>query len=184
LAVFDYAQANSLADTVAWLRKDGIETSKSAVSYFLDWYQLRQQFAADEATTDGLLEQLKSEVPNLTEAQLDELGQRTFSLLAIRRKDLDGFVTVRSARAKGELEKAKLQLRERAENRLRESLELQREKFQRETLELFLRWRQDQETNRIAEMSVPNEERIRLLRKHWFQDVDELEKAGTVKIPK
>jgi len=66
----------------------------------------------------------------LSEAELDDLGQRTFSLLSIRRQDLDGFVTVRSARSKAELEKAKLKLREAAETRLGQQAKLAREKFE------------------------------------------------------
>ena len=66
----------------------------------------------------------------------------------------------------------------------RQELGLAREKFQRETCELFLRWRTDEESNRIAELAVPNEEKIALLRKHHFADVDALDKSGAVALPK
>jgi len=113
-----------------WLHDDGLETSEAALSDFYSWYPLRQQFHQDEVTTNSLLEQLKQEIPGLTEEQLDQLGQRTFSLLAIRRQDPDSFVMVRSARSKAELEKAKLKLREQAESRLAGQAKLAREKFQ------------------------------------------------------
>ena len=110
--IADYLRANSLAATVAWLKDDGIKTSASALSEFLSWYSLRLQFRQDEQTTETLLEQLKAEVPGLTDEQLDELGQRTFSLLAIRNQDADSFVNVRSAMTRAKLEAAKLKLRE------------------------------------------------------------------------
>jgi len=128
--IADYSREHSLAQTVAWLQADGIKTSSGPLSQFLSWYSLRQQFAQDEQTSQTLIEQLKKEIPGLTEEQLDELGQRTFSLLSIRRQDLDGFVTVRSARSRAELERAKLKLREQAEARLAGQAKLAREKFQ------------------------------------------------------
>ncbi|MDR3459561.1 MAG: hypothetical protein P4N60_19195 [Verrucomicrobiae bacterium] len=105
-------QDTSYAAVRKWLAADGIKTSEASLSDFYSWYPLQQQFRADEVTTESLLEQLKAEIPNLTEEQLDELGQRTFSLLAIRNQDLHGFVTVRSARTHAQLENAKLKLRE------------------------------------------------------------------------
>lgn len=174
--IFEYAGDHSLIETVKWLR-DGpsglapLVTSKSAVGEFLSWRSLKLQFREDETTTETLLEQLKAEVPEMTEAQLDELGQRTFSLLSIRRQDLDGFVQVRSARAKGELEKAKLQLRERAESRLGEALGLQRQKFQRDTCELFLQWSEDQRAKEIASKAgATNAEKIEALGQLMFGD--------------
>src|SRR5690349_14782654 len=76
-----YALQHTVPATLAWLRKDGLETSASALKRFLSWWQLHQQLRQDEATTETLLEQFKQEVPALTDEQLDELGQRTFSLL-------------------------------------------------------------------------------------------------------
>ncbi|HOP99128.1 MAG TPA: hypothetical protein PLK78_17055 [Verrucomicrobiota bacterium] len=142
----------------------------AALSQFLSWYSLQEQFRQDESTTEALLEELKREVPALTEEQLDELGQRTFSLLSIRRQDLEGFVAIRSARAKAEIEKAKLQLREQAERRLAEGLKLQREKFRRETCELFLKWWEDKQAREIAASSDSFADKIRRLDQLMFPD--------------
>lgn len=161
--IMDYLQGHSLEETAAWLREDGFSTSRAALSDFFSWYQLKAQFQEDASTTETLVEQLKKDVPNLSEAQLDDLGQRTFSLLAIRRQDLGGFVKVRSARTRGEIEKAKLQLREQAEARLKESLNLQRQKFQRDTCELFLQWAEDKRAKEIANSPMSNSEKIERL---------------------
>ena len=128
-SIAEHAASHKLEETVVWLREDGIKSNRSSLSEFLSWYSLQQQFREDGETTEALLEQLKAEVPGLTDEKLDELGQRTFSLLSIRRKDLAGFVTVRSAATKAQLERAKLKLREQAESRLERQAQLAREKF-------------------------------------------------------
>ena len=169
-AIWEHARDHKLQDVVTWLREDGVATSLRGVSEFLSWYQLQEQFRDDESTTEQLLEQLKKEVPGLSDAQIDELGQRTFSLLAIRRQDQAAFVEVRSARFKGEIEKEKLKLRERAEKRLGEGLELQRKKFQRETCEMFLQWAADARATRIASSTASNAEKIEKLGQLMFGD--------------
>ncbi len=167
-AIAEYARSHSLSDVVTWLRADGLATSSAALSVFLSWWGLQQQFKQDDATTESLLEELKREIPGLTEQQLDELGQRTFSLLSIRNQDLEGFVSIRSARAKAELEKAKLELRQQAETRLGEGLKLQQQKFQRETCNLFLQWAEDQRVKQITTGNASNSDKIEQLGQLMF----------------
>lgn len=166
--IIAYINGHTFVDAVKWLRDDGIQTSYTAVRSFWSWFKLQEQFHEDETTTEGLIEQLKAKVPALSEAELDELGQRTFSLLSIRRQDLDGFVKMRSARFKGEIEKAKLHLREAAEKRLQESLGLQRQKFQRETAEYFVKWYEDNRAKEIVASSTSNTEKIEKLGELMF----------------
>jgi len=167
-AIFEHLRENTYRKTLQWLREDGVETSIRALSEFFAWYPLRRQFLEDETTTEALVDQLKKEVGGLSEEQLDALGQRTFSLLAIRRQDTNAFVKVRSARFKAELETAKLQLREKAEARLSRSLELQRQKFRRETTELYLKWFEDRKAREIASSSVTNSDKIERLGQLMF----------------
>jgi hypothetical protein len=119
------APHGNLTNVRAWLREDGVDTSESSLSRFWEWWHLQQQFQADEQTTNQIVEELKREAPQMTEEQLDDIGQRTFSLLAIRRGDPDTFVKVRSARTRGLIEREKLKLRERAEARLDRKLVLE-----------------------------------------------------------
>lgn len=170
--IIEHMGAHKLAETRAWLRQDGVETSSAALSLFWDWWHLRKQFTQDEETAATILEELKREVPNLTEAELDELGQRTFSLLAIRRQDADAFVKVRSARSHAQLEIEKLKLREKAEARMQEALGLQRKKFQRETVELFLTWLKDKRAVEIAENTgLKRKDQIEALGQSMFGDL-------------
>lgn len=181
--IVDFARDHTLAETAAWLREDGIETSVTGVSLFLNWFKLNAARMRNESTTQTLLEQLKVEVPGLSESQIDEIGQRTFSLLTLADQDLDGFVKIRTARSVGEIEKAKLELRRQAEVRQSEKLQFEKRKWVEESCGKILAAATDAKTREIAAMQVPNEEKIRLLRQHWFSDVDELEQSGQVEIP-
>lgn len=166
--IMEHAAEHGLVKTAAWLREDGLQTSKTAVGNFVSWYPLQLQFRQDEVTTDSLLEQLKAEVPELTDQQLDELGQRTFSLLSLRNQDAETFLAFRSARAKGELERAKLDLRKQAEARMGESLLLEKKRFQRETAEMFLKWNEDRRAKEVATSSASNAEKIEQLGELMF----------------
>lgn len=148
--IIELLKSKTMAEVRAELAQDGLHTSLASLSEFYSWWHLRQQFQEDESTTEALLEELKREIPGLTDQQIDELGQRTFSLLSIRKQDLEGFVQLRSARTKAILEAEKLKLRERAEERHGEKLALEKARFKRETAELFLKWFEDQRAREIA----------------------------------
>lgn len=132
---------------------------------------MEEGFRADEATTDSIIEELKKDLPTLTDAQLDELGQRTFSLMAIRRQDLKGFVQLRSARTHAEIERAKLKLKERDQVRQEAALGLEREKFETTTAEKFIDFYNDQRAKDIMDSDKPRAERLAQLRDMMFPDV-------------
>jgi hypothetical protein len=173
----------SYAAVRKWLAQDGLKTSQASLSDFFSWYPLQQQFRADEVTTESLLEQIKAEVQGLTEEQLDEIGQRTFSLLAIRRQDLDGFVNVRSARTKAQLEKAKLKLRERAEDRMSLKLKMEMDKRLDAACEKLLDAATRAKADEINASSMSQAEKIKAMRQEYFKDVDELMASGKVVLP-
>lgn len=128
--IAEHAQAHTLAETAAWLAKDGLKVSGYQLSTFLSWWRSRQFFGANEATAEAIKEQIAREVQGLSDAELDELGQKAFSLLAIREENLDGFVKVRTAVSKAKFEALKVEIRQAAEARLREKAKLDREKFE------------------------------------------------------
>lgn len=165
-AIYDYATSgNTLVETAAWLKDDGFKTSKSALSEFVSWYELQEQLKRNESTVKQVLNDLKENDPAMSEQSLITAGHLFFSALAIEQKDSLTWKRTQDAKTKAEL------------------LSLDRQRFQRETCELFLKWLNDRESKRIATLNTPNEEKIKLLRKHWFADVDDLEKGGTVKLP-
>lgn len=163
--------------------RQGQRPSLATLSNIRDRLELEENFVEDEKTTESLLEQLKAAVPSITDDELDAIGQRTFALLALRQRDLKAFVRLRSARTKAEIEKAKLALQEKAEARKDQELALAREKFERESCELILKAARDERVKEIEASAAPHEEKIRLLREHYFADVDALEKEGGVVLP-
>jgi hypothetical protein len=66
----------------------------------------------------------------------------------------------------------------------RGQLTLSRDKFELTACTMFLRWYDDQRARHIAESASTNGEKIKALRQTFFADVDALEAAGEVEIPK
>lgn len=183
-AIAEHAKTHTLAETSAWLKDDGLKVSVDQLSKFLSWYLLQDQFRQDEETTETLLEQLKREVPDLSDEKLDELGQRTFSLLAIRRQDPETFLSVRSAKFKAELEKQKLALRRQTEARQERALQFEINKHLDLAAEKMLDAATRKKAEEIATSGMSQKEQIAAMRKAAFSDVDALQQSGKVVIPK
>lgn len=166
-----------------WLADDGLKVSQNALFEFFSWYPLRLQAREDEQTTDAIKKNLKEEVQNITEEELDAFGQKTFGLLAIRHKDLDGFVTVRSARTKALLEAKKLKLRERAEDRMSLKLKVEMDKRLDAACEKLLDAARRANADEINASSMSQAEKIKAMRTEYFKDVDELMASGKVVLP-
>ena len=189
--IADYARTHSLAETLAWLRADGLQTSEGALSTWLSSYRLSQRLGRNESTVETLLRQLQTTRPDWTADQLHSAGQAFFSALAIDEQDADVWTATQrlnldreSAKTRFEFEREKIELRKQAEARSPEKLQFEREKWITESCRKILAAATDQRAKDIAELSVSNEEKIKLLRQTYFADVDELEKSGEVQIPK
>jgi hypothetical protein len=148
----DYAAGHSLAETRVWLGEDGLRTSQAALSEFLSWFSLRQQLSRNEQTVESVLDQLKRTRPDLTEEDLFAAGQSFFSALAIEQRDTKGWKRTQDLRMKREL------------------VRLERQKFQRDTCELFLRWYADEQAKQIASGVQTNSEKIERLGQLMFGD--------------
>lgn len=85
--IVDYALGHSLADTVEWLRADGLKTSNAALSEFCSWYQLRQRLDQMGSTVETLVENLRRRQPGLSPEELFGIGQTLFGALAIQSHD-------------------------------------------------------------------------------------------------
>ncbi|HMP83912.1 MAG TPA: hypothetical protein PKA41_14530 [Verrucomicrobiota bacterium] len=96
---------------------------------------------------------------------------------------LDRLLTSQGMKTKAEFEREKIELRKQAEARSQEKLRFEREKWVAESCRKILAAATDQRAKDIAEMSVTNEEKIRMLRAEYFKDVDALEASGEVKLP-
>lgn len=141
--IIDHMRENKLVDTCAWLRADGIRTSKSALSEFWSWWHLRQQFSEWEEDSQTMLELLKQEMPAISEEQLAGYGNAFFQMRAIKEADPKTYIALMSARHRAQMDARTLELRE-------QELQLSQRKFQRETAELFLKWAEDRRALELA----------------------------------
>jgi hypothetical protein len=86
-AIADYALGHTSAETLDWLREQGIRVTGNALSMFLSQRQVRQQLAINAALLQILLEEVAKEDPTLTPGRIQELGQAFFSRMAIANQD-------------------------------------------------------------------------------------------------
>lgn len=173
--IFEYAKKEGLVKTVAWLKDDGVQTSKSAVGDFCSWYAVKEQKARNESAVMALLADLAKDNPTWTAEQLQAAGNAFFSTLAVQQQDTESWVSTQrlqldqaSAKTKAEFEQQKIGLRKQAEDRAERELKLQREKFQRETCDLFIKWSADQRANEITNSPSTNADKIERLGELMF----------------
>ncbi|MEY4377274.1 MAG: hypothetical protein RJB26_1824 [Pseudomonadota bacterium] len=133
---------HTLAETRAWLAADGIRTSLRALSEFHSWYALRAQLSRNESAVEALMTQLRSEQPDWTPEQVEQAGQSFFTALALQQQDPKAWAMTQQVQLK------------------RQQLALDREKFQRETCELFLQWSQDERAKAIANSPSSHAEKL------------------------
>lgn len=112
--------------------------------------EMEEDLREVEATTETILDELKREQPGITQDQLDAFGLKTFTTLAIQRRDTKAFVSLQRAQKD------------------RKALALDEQRFRRETCELFLKWAEDQRARDIAASPVSNADKIDQLAKLMF----------------
>ena len=154
-------------DVLRWLKeKHFVSCSPATFSRSLPFIRQRVKSHGREQIILAKMSERKAKEPALSDEELFAFGQREFAELTIAEEDPKGWALIqKTARDK-------------------ETSALDRQKFQRETVELYLKWRSDKKSEQLAERNIPNEEKIEALRKYHFEDVDALEKSGTVKLPK
>lgn len=150
--------------------RKGQPVSKATLSNIRDRLEAEEDYQAAEANALAMVRERQAREPELSAPELEEYGQRVFTELTILRKDMAGFVTLTSARGKALLEKAKLELKVQAEQRQREALVLEKERFRRETCSLFLKWAEDRRALDIASGTAPNSQKIEALGQLMFGD--------------
>jgi hypothetical protein len=167
-AIWEYrfgSPPHSQADTLAWLRADGVSTSSGALSNWETHYEMVLDNEANETAVVELTEEFKKKGWIKSAEEEQAAGQIFFTRLAIRQKDNLGFIRV---------------LRE--QSRLKQ-IAIERERIEMAKCETFLAWFKDKRARDIAESSASNADKIAKLRQTYFADIEELEKTGEVKIP-
>lgn len=171
--LWEYLKANGGRKAVIFVRNTFKKpTSTSALSEWKSWYQLQLQFHSLDSMRASFQELLLKKFPKADPKTVQEFGQAYFTMQAAASGDSETF-----------REMEKLRLLKEKEAREGNKLGLDREKFEVQTCELFLKWFKDERTRQIANSQSSNAERIAQLRRVWFQDVDALDAANVVKIP-
>lgn len=134
-----------------WIEKEcDVKSSPAALSEWLSWYSARAEARASEARVMAFLDEERQLHPELSDAELFAKGQRMFSLLAIATQDPLAWTRVQKVTV------------------LRDVGELERQKFQRQTCELFVKWAADQRAKDISSSSSTNAEKIEALGQLMF----------------
>ncbi len=136
--------------------------SLKTLSEFWHWYQLPQQRISRELETAGsitalVVEKMRATKPEVSDEDLFTLGQRVFAERAIALQDVDAWVATQGAARDQERTAIKAQ-----------ELELAKQKFQRETAELFLKWAEDQQAREITASGSTHAEKIERLGQLMF----------------
>jgi hypothetical protein len=158
----------------------GKPVSLATLSFIRDRLVMQARMSEDEETTETLLEQWRKSVPTLSDAQIDELGVKTFSLLALRSGDHKAFVSIRSAHNQAQIEKTKLALKEREAARLDQQLALEKEKWETLTAEKVLDAANDAAIQLIAtQTAMGRKAQIALIREKMFGQVESMANLKT-----
>lgn len=169
----------SLADARARLKERfGISLSSDGrLSEFYSW-QFRQSLLEGlNSSTEQFEQWYAKRNPTASRERIREAGIAFFMNENLTAGDQKGFALFADLSMQEDSGKTKGRQKD-------EQLALARQKFARETCELFLKWYADAKARSIAESNASNSEKIRLLRETYFADVEELEKSGSVKLPK
>jgi hypothetical protein len=155
------APDGTLAKVRKWLIEDGIKVSLNTLSEFYSWYGLRLRFQQAEQETLTVQDLLRQAAPELPEEKVHAFGEAHFNIKAIRNDDEELYLAMRTAKHKGQMDKAKLALRER-------EVSLKEKTWRRETCELFLEWFADARARDIAKSEEPDDGKVEKLGKLIF----------------
>lgn len=136
--IAEHAQAHTLAETVAWLKADGVKISSGALSLWLSSWCLRRQFKLADADTLEFIRLLRERNPNLPESELQQFGAEYFQMQAMKLGDSKTFLKYASARHKGKMDRLNFEQRERALKTREDALQLEREKHEEDASRRFI----------------------------------------------
>ena len=134
-----HADTHKLEETVAWLRNDGIVTSRSSLGLWLSGFHSRAMWKLAESDALAWAEQLRKKRPDLSEKELQNWANEFFQLQAVKTGDARTFLQFATARHKGEMDKLNYEQRERSIQQREEALALEREKFAFDAAEACLK---------------------------------------------
>lgn len=169
--IVEHLTKEGYTKTVKWLRADGIKTSRTALSDFHSWWQLHTRVRTWEQDALSMVELLKGKHPDMNEAELQGYANQYFQLKAIKEDDAELYLELAGALHKAKMDHLKLEQKER-------QFTLARQKFQRETCDLFLKFYKNQKALRVAGSKASHADKIQALGPVLFDEEWQLEMAG------
>lgn len=111
--IAEHLRTHTLAESKAWLAADGIRISINSLSEWLSSYRAKQVFARAESSATEFRDWMASDFPDLSEAELDRRAAIWFQSEAMKGGDAETYLAFATARHKAEMDKLKLEQRER-----------------------------------------------------------------------
>lgn len=100
--IAEHMRNHTIDETHAWLKDDGLKTSRTALSEFFCWYALQQQLSRNETTVEALLADLSESNPEWSPDQIQQAGQSFFTALALQQQDPKQWLMAQSLAIKRE----------------------------------------------------------------------------------
>lgn len=130
----------------------GFSSSSGALSEWLSWYAARQRTNQREQALMGMLTNEREKHPEWTDDFIFAEGQRLMAMLTLTEEDPKGWAAIqRTARD-------------------REASITDRQRFKRETLELFVKWFADKRAAEILSSGSTHEEKLKALDQAMFPE--------------
>jgi len=107
--VFDFAEKHTLAQTVEWLREDGLLTSCGQLSRFCSWYRLKEQLRKHSASVSSLNELLRSKMPTVSPEKLESYTDALFRVQVLEQNKPELYLALK----RDKMEAKRLSLEER-----------------------------------------------------------------------
>jgi hypothetical protein len=174
--IADWCAQDSLQSAVSRCASElQLQTSLASMSEFFAWYRLRATFSQAEQNAQLVEQMLREKFPDATPEKIAAAGQLVFTMQAANANDVETFkdleylrVTKESAKFDAEVAKAKLRQKDHQIRQKGEELRLARERFKRDTAELFIKWAEDQRAKEIVAGTGTNAEKIEALGRVMF----------------
>jgi len=106
-------KGETLKSVCTWLADDGLRVSRQTLSEFASWYSLRLTFKEHEGDSLNFMEFARKELPQMSEAKIQRLGNQYFQLQAIKKRDPVLFLDFSTAKHKAEMDQKNFKQRER-----------------------------------------------------------------------
>ncbi len=168
------------ADAPRW--RNGQPPGVATLEHLREVFRFEQTAAASATAVRALTGVARA--VRISDDRLESLGHKILTLVALLRFDAKTFLQLRAARTEIEFERRRLALREREAARDDATHELARQKFQRDTCELFLKWNEDVRAQEIVAAPSDNAAKIEALGRIMFgEDWREPMPHGTTSVP-